>query len=59
MNDRFAGSGTTSTTPVYLLYALSRPRGHDIQEKLRQELQNTGASDLQASSMPLNLGCEY
>jgi Cytochrome P450 len=37
---RFAGSGTTSTTLVYMLYALSRPSGQSVQEKLRQELEN-------------------
>lgn len=34
----FAGSGTTSTTLTYLLYAISRPENRHIQQRLREEL---------------------
>ncbi|RFU75442.1 cytochrome p450 [Trichoderma arundinaceum] len=38
MGVMFAGSGTTSTTLTYLLYALSRPGHKQFQEKLHEEL---------------------
>lgn len=49
MGIAFAGSGTTSSTMTYLIYALSRPDGQEAQHKLRQELKGSGTSlkDLQ------------
>lgn len=43
MGIMFAGSGTTSITLTYLLYALSRSENQHIQQRLQQEL--TNASD--------------
>lgn len=39
----FAGSGTTSSTLLYLFYTLSRPENRHIQDKLREELQSVGS----------------
>ncbi|KAL7914400.1 cytochrome P450 [Trichoderma velutinum] len=38
MGVMFAGSGTTSTTLTYLLYALSKPGHEQFQEKLHEEV---------------------
>lgn len=38
MGVMFAGSGTTSTTLTYLLYAISRPENLHIREKIREEV---------------------
>ena len=38
MGYMFAGSGTTSTTLTYLLYALARPENVNIQRRLRDEI---------------------
>lgn len=38
MGYMFAGSGTTSTTLTYMLYALARPENAEIQRKLRDEV---------------------
>jgi cytochrome P450 len=43
----FAGSGTTSTTLVYLLYAISAPGSAGVQDRLRHEL-SLMPEDLQA-----------
>ncbi|ENH98709.1 hypothetical protein COCC4DRAFT_45858 [Bipolaris maydis ATCC 48331] len=40
MGYMFAGSGTTSSTLTYLLYAISLPGNEHIQERLRQELKS-------------------
>jgi len=41
MGIMFAGSGTTSSTLTYLLYAISRPENRAVQERLREEIQST------------------
>ena len=47
MGIMFAGSGTTSTTLTYLLYALSLPKNQHVQTRLRQEVMDLDAtSDL-------------
>lgn len=38
----FAGSGTTATTILYILYHLSRPENRAMQLRLREELRSTG-----------------
>jgi cytochrome P450 len=38
----FAGSGTTATTILYVLYHLSRPENRGMQLRLREELLSTG-----------------
>ncbi|KAJ9640503.1 hypothetical protein H2199_006042 [Coniosporium tulheliwenetii] len=43
MGIAFAGSGTTSTTLTYLIYAMSRPEAAEYQAKLRKELQKAAA----------------
>ena len=48
MGYMFAGSGTTSSTLTYLLYALSLPENMDIQERLRQEINNIPPNDMNA-----------
>ncbi|KAL1889586.1 hypothetical protein Sste5346_008835 [Sporothrix stenoceras] len=40
MGYMFAGSGTTSSTLTYLLYAISRPENMHIQARLRDEVSN-------------------
>ena len=41
----FAGSGTTATTILYILYHLSRPENRTMQLRLREELHSTGTKD--------------
>ena len=53
MGIAFAGSGTTSTTMVYLLYALSCPEATDIQDRLREELRVTGDTLNDVKDLPL------
>ncbi|KAH7065894.1 cytochrome P450 [Paraphoma chrysanthemicola] len=48
MGYMFAGSGTTSSTLTYLLYALSLPENTCIQEQLRDEIRNIPANDMNA-----------
>ncbi|KAI1663815.1 Cytochrome P450 [Pyrenophora tritici-repentis] len=48
MGYMFAGSGTTSSTLTYLLYALSLPENTSIQEQLRDEIRNIPANDMNA-----------
>jgi cytochrome P450 len=45
MGIMFAGSGTTSTTLTYLLYAISCPENVKIQSKLRDEVLSLPAGD--------------
>ncbi|USP82893.1 hypothetical protein yc1106_10167 [Curvularia clavata] len=45
MGYMFAGSGTTSSTLTYLLYAVSLPENAHIQERLRQELKSFSTHD--------------
>ena len=47
----FAGSGTTSTTLTYLIYALARDK--TIQDKLRKELQNVDETLKDLQTLPL------
>jgi cytochrome P450 len=44
MGITFAGSGTTSTTLLYLLYNRSRPENLQFQLKLREERRSVGES---------------
>ncbi|KAH3960968.1 hypothetical protein HBI56_210910 [Parastagonospora nodorum] len=46
MGYMFAGSGTTSSTLTYLLYAISLPKNLDIQERLREAVQKLPADDV-------------
>ncbi len=48
----FAGSGTTSSTLVYLFYILSRSENRHVQLKLRQELQTTGPRLVDVKDLP-------
>lgn len=48
MGYMFAGSGTTSSTLTYLLYAISLPENANIQERLRQELMSLSTRDVSA-----------
>lgn len=48
MGIMFAGSGTTSTTLTYLLYAISLPENAAIQNKLREEVLSLPADDMLA-----------
>ncbi|KAJ4351113.1 uncharacterized protein N0V89_006452 [Didymosphaeria variabile] len=52
MGIAFAGSGTTSTTMTYLLYALARPDGQRLQIKLREELKNAGQTIRELQELP-------
>ncbi|KAL7781172.1 cytochrome P450 [Trichoderma afarasin] len=52
MGIMFAGSGTTSTTLTYLLYALSRPGYEAIQTRLRAELKDCGESVSELRKLP-------
>ncbi|KAL6169867.1 hypothetical protein ACJQWK_04863 [Exserohilum turcicum] len=45
MGYMFAGSGTTSSTLTYLLYAVSLPENAHIQERLREELKSSSTQD--------------
>ena len=47
----FAGSGTTSTTLTYLVYSLARDA--TLQDRLREELNNTPESLLELQNLPL------
>lgn len=48
----FAGSGTTSSTLLYLFYNLSRPQNRHIQLKLREELQTVGRKLAEVKELP-------
>ena len=48
----FAGSGTTSSTLLYLFYQLSRPQNRNIQLKLREELQQSGRKLIEVKDLP-------
>jgi cytochrome P450 len=48
----FAGSGTTSTTLLYILYHMSRPENQHHQEKLRAELLSNGESINELQQLP-------
>lgn len=48
----FAGSGTTSSTLVYLLYQLSRPQNRHWQLKVREELQQAGRKLAEVKDLP-------
>ncbi|KAK4071772.1 uncharacterized protein Triagg1_6010 [Trichoderma aggressivum f. europaeum] len=52
MGIMFAGSGTTSTTLTYRLYALSRPGYEAIQTRLRAELEDGGESISTLRNLP-------
>jgi cytochrome P450 len=52
MGIAFAGSGTTSTTMTYLLYALARPDGQRVQIKLREELKDAGQTIRELQELP-------
>ncbi|KAJ9650162.1 hypothetical protein H2198_010524 [Neophaeococcomyces mojaviensis] len=52
MGIAFAGSGTTSTTLVYLLYNLSLPENISHQQKLREELRAAGETLHQLQNLP-------
>jgi cytochrome P450 len=45
MGIMFAGSGTTSTTLTYLLYAISRPENAAVQTRLREEVLSLPVDD--------------
>lgn len=47
-----AGSGVTEHTLIYALYALGRPAGQPILEKLRRELKHSGSSFSEVSTLP-------
>jgi len=48
-----AGSGVTEHTMIYFLYALARPEGRHIQERLRKELSESGATSFtEISTLP-------
>ncbi|KAK6369429.1 hypothetical protein LTS17_009772 [Exophiala oligosperma] len=48
----FAGSGTTSSTLVYLFYILSKPENRYMQLKLREELQGAGCKLAEVKDLP-------
>lgn len=48
----FAGSGTTSSTLIYLFYTLSRPEYRHVQLKLRQELHTRGRKLAEIKDLP-------
>lgn len=48
----FAGSGTTSSTLLYLFYTLARPEYRHIQHKLREELQAAGPRLVEVKDLP-------
>lgn len=48
----FAGSGTTSTTIVYILYHLSRPENRAMQLRLREELCSPDGSAASVTDLP-------
>lgn len=52
MGISFAGSGTTSTTLVYLFYNLSRPENRPFQLRLREELRKVGESLIEVKDLP-------
>jgi cytochrome P450 len=51
MTVTFGGSGTTSTTLTYLMYALARDQS--LQQRLREELQTSGESISELQKLPL------
>lgn len=48
MGYMFAGSGTTSSTLTYLMYALSLPENETVQERLYRELNDLPSGDVSA-----------
>jgi cytochrome P450 len=48
----FAGSGTTSSTLVYLFYILSTTENHHVQLKLREELRGAGPKLADLKDLP-------
>lgn len=48
----FAGSGTTSSSLLYLFYVLSKPQNRHIQLKLRGELQTVGRKLAEVKDLP-------
>lgn len=52
MGIAFAGSGTTSTTLVYIFYNLSKPDNQSFQDKLFAEIQTAGTSLHELSRLP-------
>lgn len=48
----FAGSGTTSSTLIYLFYILSKPENRHMQLKLREELQAAGHKLVEVKDLP-------
>ncbi|KAL7773157.1 hypothetical protein CFE70_003121 [Pyrenophora teres f. teres 0-1] len=48
MGYMFAGSGTTSSTLTYLLYALSLPENLNVQERLRDTIKTIPADNVTA-----------
>jgi len=47
----FAGSGTTSTTILYILYHLSRLENRSMQLRLREELHSTGTKNSELTNL--------
>lgn len=47
----FAGSGTTSTTILYILYHLARPENRGMQLRLREELHSTGTKGSELTNL--------
>ena len=58
MGIAFAGSGTTSTTLVYLLYAMARPESKHQQLKLHEEVKLAGDSLQEVKDLPLSQRCD-
>ncbi|KAH6949386.1 cytochrome P450 [Ilyonectria sp. MPI-CAGE-AT-0026] len=52
MGSVLAGSGVSGHTFTYLVYALARPEGRPIQERLRQELKGAGDSLGELMALP-------
>ncbi|KIW99563.1 uncharacterized protein Z518_11302 [Rhinocladiella mackenziei CBS 650.93] len=52
MGITFAGSGTTSNTLAFLIYALSRPEGQCYQDELRKELLANGGDYFTIKDLP-------
>ena len=52
MGIAFAGSGTTSTTLVYILYAMARPESEHRQLKLHEEVKMAGDSLQEVKDLP-------
>jgi len=52
MSITFAGSGTTSNTLAFLIYALARPEGQRYQDELRKELLANGNDYFTVKDLP-------